>query len=206
MDNGKKAKFVIVAFGDSITRASIGIEPDGKNWTTIMGEKLGDDYEVVNAGFNGNSAREAMARYQKDVLAHDPDVVLLEFGGNNNDPWNKERQVGLPEFEKHLADFRAGLPQKTKVVVITFPPIITEKHAIHQSFPDWDLDRNLEPYRDITRKFAADNQYVLFDLHREMYPQRYQLILDDGVHINQQGQYYLADKLIEVMKKEGIIK
>ena len=199
-------KYTIVAFGDSITKASIGIYPDGKPWTTLLGEKLGDKYNVINAGFNGNSAREAMARCQKDVISCNPDLVLLEFGGNNNDPFNKARQVSLEELKKHLADFKAMLPAKTKVVVVTFPPVIDEKHWIHTQLPDLKLDEALEVYRNTTREFAAANGYPVFDLYKIIYPDRYKLILDDGVHLNQAGQVVFAEKMFELLQKEGICK
>ena len=76
----------IVAFGDSITEGLAGGITPEQNWLNQLSKKLGSGFELVNAGVGGNSSREAMARYERDVLAHDPDIVLLEFGGNNHDP------------------------------------------------------------------------------------------------------------------------
>ena len=76
----------IVAFGDSITEGRAGGITPEQNWLNLLGQKLGSDFELFNAGVGGNSAREAMGRFEKDVLSHAPDVVLLEFGGNNHDP------------------------------------------------------------------------------------------------------------------------
>ena len=57
----------IVAFGDSITQG-YGVDPE-QCWLKYLGKKLGNTFDLINAGVGGNSAREAMARYEKDVLS-----------------------------------------------------------------------------------------------------------------------------------------
>lgn len=94
-----KDKMVVVAFGDSITQGVIGVKPE-ENWLRLLGGMLGDGYALINAGVGGNSAREAMARYDRDVLAKKPDLILIEFGGNNHDPGNQKRRVDDTEFKK----------------------------------------------------------------------------------------------------------
>ena len=192
----------IVAFGDSITEGKTGVTPD-QNWLLLLGKKLGPRYELFNAGVGGNSAREAMARFEKDVLARDPDAVLLEFGGNNNDPRNPDRQVDDAEFKRHLLDFRSRLPENCKVVMITFPPIIDEQHAWSVLIPGGKVDVQLDPQRQIVRGFAAENGWPLLDLYRLMYPRRYELILPDGVHLNPAGHVFFAEAVYQLLKQEG---
>ena len=72
----------IVGFGNSITQAITGMPDKNKRWLNILKEKLsvnfkGHTFTVINSGMGGNSAREAMARFEKDVVAKDPDVVIL---------------------------------------------------------------------------------------------------------------------------------
>ena len=192
----------IVAFGDSITEGKTGVTPD-QNWLLLLGKKLGPRFELINAGVGGNSAREAMARFEKDVLARDPDAVLLEFGGNNNDPRNPDRQVDDAEFKRHLLDFRSRLPENCKVVMITFPPIIDEQHAWRVLIPGGKVDVQLDPQREIVRGFAAENGWPLLDLYRLMYPRRYELILKDGVHLNPAGHVFFAEAVYQLLKQEG---
>ena len=192
----------IVAFGDSITNGSIGVTPE-QIWLHQLGIRLGSGYELINAGVGGNSAREAMARYEKDVLSHDPDIVFLEFGGNNNDPHNAERYVDDAEFKAHLEDFKAKLPETCRVVVITFPPIIDELHAYTPYMPEREVDCALDPQREIVRRFAKENSYPLLDLYRLIFPRRYELILKDGVHLNAAGQEFFAEEMYKLLKQEG---
>lgn len=192
----------IVAFGDSITEGKTGVTPE-QNWLFLLGKKLGPRFELFNAGVGGNSAREAMARYEKDVLALKPDAILLEFGGNNNDPRNPVRQVDDAEFRQHLLDFRSRLPKNCKVVMITFPPIIDEQHAWTKMIPDGRLDDQLQSQRQIVRDFAAENHWPLLDLYRLMWDRRYELIQPDGVHFNPAGHVFFAEAVYQLIKQEG---
>ena len=192
----------IVAFGDSITEGKIGITPE-QNWLFLLGKKLGPGFELFNAGVGGNSAREAMARYEKDVLARHPDAILLEFGGNNNDPRNPQRRVDDAEFKRHLLDFRSRLPENCKVVMITFPPIIDEQHAWRDLIPGGKLDERLQSQRQIVRDFAAENRWPLLDLYKLMRDRRYELILPDGVHLNPAGQVFFSEAVYQLIKQEG---
>jgi len=195
----------IVAFGDSITEGVIGVTPE-QNWLNLLGSKLGSGYELFNAGVGGNSAREAMARLQKDVLSRHPDAILIEFGGNNNDPVKPERRVNDEEFMKHLNHFKESLPQSCKVMMITFPPIIDERHALRNLVPGGKMNIRLESQRQIVRDFAAANNWPLLDLYKLMYDQRYELILDDGVHLNPAGQIFFSEVVYKLMKRVGWLR
>lgn len=183
----------IVAFGDSITEGVIGIRPE-ENWLRILQNRLGDGYRTFNAGVGGNSAREAMARFEKDVLAHDPDIVLIEFGGNNNDPRNEARHVGDEEFRRHLLTFRDGLSKHCKVVAITFPPLKDEWHCKYQGNPaNYAGDAALESQRQIVRDFARENGWTLVDLYRILKDRHERFVLKDGVHLNSEGHRVFAE-------------
>lgn len=209
--------FKIVGFGDSITQAVIQLPDENRRWLNILKRLLGQAYpetnfSVVNAGIGGNSTREAMARFDKDVLAHQPDLILLEFGGNNNDPANPSRRVSPDEFRALLRTFKQKVPEGTRVIVITFPPVIEEWHgywknpALREYTLASEAERGIEAYRQITRAFAAENGYSLFDLNallvelsREKGHERY--TLPDGVHLTAEANRILAECLFPLVKK-----
>ena len=203
----KKRKVTLVAFGDSITEGRTGVTPED-NWLLKLGSKLGKEYKLYNAGVGGNSAREAMRRYEKDVLACNPDIVLVEFGGNNHDPApvRKSRRVTDKEFRSLLEKFKAGLPANCKVVMITFPPIIDEQHVYFKRVPGGKVDAELQSQRQIVRDFARKNGYPLLDLYKKIYPRRYELILRDGVHLSPAGHTFFAEEVEKTLKKAGYIK
>lgn len=189
----------ITAFGDSITEGVIGIKPE-ENWLVLLAQKLGDGYTLTNAGVGGNSAREAMMRFDKDVLATNPDLVLLEFGGNNNDVSKPQRIVDDDEFIDILNNFKDRLPEQCGCIMMTFPPIIDEWHAYRKFYDDGKVDCRLEPQRDIVREFARKNNWPLLDLHKLMFRRRYDFILNDGVHFNPAGHAFLAEQMYLMLK------
>ena len=196
----------IVAFGDSITEGVIGVRPE-ENWLRLLQAKLGDRAVTFNAGVGGNSAREAMARFEKDVLSHDPDVVLIEFGGNNHDPNRPDRHVKDDEFRAHLETFRARLPIGCRVVAVTFPPIKDDWHAYghHVNFPN-GLDAAMEPQRAILRDFARENDWAVLDLYELLKPMRDEVLLKDGVHLNPKGQRVFAEAAEKTLEENGLLE
>jgi acyl-CoA thioesterase-1 len=74
---------VIVAFGDSLT-AGYGVDP-GKSYPDFLQRRLdaaGYQYHVVNLGVSGDTTTDGIQRLP-DVLAARPEIVILEFGGND---------------------------------------------------------------------------------------------------------------------------
>ena len=205
--NPPKKQIKIVAFGDSITEGLTKVKLED-NWLLKLGLKLGGNYKLYNAGVGGNSAREAMKRYQKDVLDKNPDVILLEFGGNNHDPspLRKHRRVSDKEFLNLLNKFKAKLPRHCKVVMVTFPPIINEKHLYFKQVPGGKVDEELHSQREIVRKFAQENNYPLLDLYKLILPNKEELISSDGIHLSAKGHTFFAQEMEKVLRKYKIVK
>lgn len=110
----------IVCFGDSLT-AGYGTDP-GQSYPDYLSQLLdaqGYAYRVVNAGISGNTTKDGLERLPR-LAARKPQVVVLEFGGNDG-------LRGLP-LEQTQANLEAMLLQfqtaGAKVVLagITLPP------------------------------------------------------------------------------------
>lgn len=80
----------IVAFGDSVTHGAVG--PDEINYETVYWNRLRRkinqvrDYvpvNVINAGIGGITAKDSLGRMDKQVFAHNPDLVIVCFGLND---------------------------------------------------------------------------------------------------------------------------
>ena len=69
----------ILAFGDSLTEGHGA--PEGSSYPDQLSRILGRP--VINAGVSGNTVEEALARFDRDVLAEKPSVVIVCLGGNN---------------------------------------------------------------------------------------------------------------------------
>ena len=198
----------IVAFGDSITEAAQQELED--RWPEILRQALqahfpGSGIMVVNAGVGGNTSREGLNRIEKDVLGHNPQFVLVEFG-NDATP-EPDRHVTFNEFTANLDLIRTKVAQRAKgrIVLLTFPPVIDQWHShYHHEFyrNNGGQDAYQEHYRELTRQFACANAVALVDLDKALRqaismrsPEEY--ILRDGVHLTAQGNHLVASLVFE---------
>ncbi len=80
---GKSTRPLLVCFGDSLT-AGAGIDADQAYPADLQKllDEQGYNYRVVNAGVNGNTTKDGLDRVG-DVLRLHPQVVVVEFGGND---------------------------------------------------------------------------------------------------------------------------
>lgn len=69
----------IVCFGDSLTHG-YGVEP-GEDYPSVLAKMVSPP--LINAGVNSNTTPEALQRMDTDVLAHNPKLVIIEFGCND---------------------------------------------------------------------------------------------------------------------------
>lgn len=78
----------IVCFGDSLT--SCGGE--GGRYSDWLERWLGDQARVFNRGVGGDTLAGGRQRFEQDVLALEPDVVIIGLGAN--DYWQARRPLG----------------------------------------------------------------------------------------------------------------
>ena len=194
---------IIAAFGNSIMEGKTGISPH-ESWFSLLQNELGSSHTIINAGVGGNSAREAAARWEKDVLEKNPDFILLELGGNNHDPrpGHEFRRVDDEEFSAILKKLHSSLPEKFPVAALTFPPIINELHQFYPLVPGGKVDEELHSQREILRNFATEKGWDIVDLYKIFHPRRHELILPDGIHLNPAGHILLKNLILNMLKNK----
>lgn len=80
-------------------------------------------YTVLNKGIGGNNTRQALARFDRDVLSNHPAVVVIYFG--MNDAVNSKNATPEPQYREKLAALvsrarAAGIAP----ILITITPVI----------------------------------------------------------------------------------
>ncbi|MFC3284861.1 arylesterase [Litchfieldella rifensis] len=71
----------LLVMGDSLS-AAYGIEQD-QGWVDLLAERLGDEVRVVNASISGETTSGGVSRLPDLLRQHEPELVLLELGGND---------------------------------------------------------------------------------------------------------------------------
>lgn len=106
----KYGPITIVAFGDSVTHGAVAegeIDYETVYWNRLK-KKMNNlrnfvPVNIINAGIGGITAKGSLARMDKQVLSHNPDLIIVCFGLNDiNEPL--EEYLGAMEeiFDKSL--------------------------------------------------------------------------------------------------------
>ena len=175
---------VIVCFGDSLT-AGHGVTA-GHTYPDYLQQDLdhqGYSYRVVNKGIDGNTTKDGVDRL-KDVLAAHPQIVVVEFGGNDG-------LRGLPiSITRQNLDLIVStlLKSGTKVLLagITLPP---------NYGPDYIQQFN-ETYSLLARKYKVP--FLPFLLQNAYgTPGSMQ---EDGIHATEKGNEQVARNVLQGLK------
>ena len=209
----------LVGFGDSLT-AGYGVPGEAAHMTRLAAElpKRYPDisWKIINSGANGDTTREGLSRLTRDVLRHDPNIVLILFG--SNDSALDEYQYRTPaEFRNNLNKIVAGIEGlrlssgqnggRALPVLITPPPVKDIKF-----FP-YTTNERVKKYAQIVREVAAAHGAPVFDFHDYVYEKTYgnfkHLIQYDGVHLNEEGYDLLFRCVLEgiapLLDKRGVL-
>ncbi len=205
---------IISVFGSSIMEGVIGVDPLGR-WYNILHRRLSEYFpdtcfSIINAGIGGESTRECMRRFDRDVLSYAPDYLLVMVGANNEDHTRPERIVPLPEIQSHMNDMAARLPAKTRMIGVGLGPVINEQHCVakHPAFAEpfrkcgGGLDELLEPQRELARKFFRSGNYPFLDLYTLFDRKRQNYLLPDGIHLNCDGHRRFGEEMFSILEKE----
>ncbi len=71
----------VLVMGDSLS-AAYGIDQQA-GWVNLLKQRLDDEHEVINASISGETTSGGAARLPDILDQHDPDIVLIELGGND---------------------------------------------------------------------------------------------------------------------------
>jgi Lysophospholipase L1 and related esterases len=205
---GMQQKQRIVFFGDSITQA--GVRPGG--YITVLEDMikqkgLQNQYELIGAGIGGNKVYDLYLRMEDDVLAKNPNTVVIWVGVN--DVWHKKTSgtgTDANKFEGFYNALIKKLQAKNIKVLLCTPAAIGEKTDFTN-----ELDGDLNKYAAIIRGIAQKNNCQLIDLRKVFL--EYNLannpdnkdkgvLTTDGVHLNEKGNQLVAAEMMKALVKQ----
>lgn len=176
---------LVLAFGDSVT-AGVGADA-GSDYPSQLGESTG--LTVVNAGVSGDTAREAAGRLAPLLTSHQPQLVIIELGGNDF-----LRQTQAARVKAFLrAIIREALASGSAVALVAVPRLSL-------------LRASLGALTDspIYAELAEEEGVVLV-------PDIFSEVLSDGslradeIHPNARGYRQLAEGIRGVLIARGLL-
>ena len=196
----------IVLAGDSVTDMEsaqpVGeglFDNVGRSYVRIIENMLSAVYpevhvRVTNAGIGGNTSRDLLARFDRDVVQLNPDWVSICIG--INDVWRQFDTPAMPdyavfpeEYEQNLEKMIAMIPQSVKGVFILSPYYMEPNRE--------DVMRaRMDEYVAICKKLAEKYGFRFVDfqaLYEDYCKIRHSsYIAWDRVHPNQVGATLMA--------------
>ena len=201
--------YTIQLFGSSIIEGRIGVNTAAERWYELMRSQLCEQFPatcfaIYNGAVGGESIRELMSHFDRDLEGHSPDLCIAMFCWNNfvMDA-DMKHFVPVAEQRKLMEKFAERLPKRTKVVgVISQPMIDSCHHSYHNHAYDdirskyGSLNAFHDIERNLSRAFFIERNIPFLDLTAVMgsEPEKY-VLTSDGIHLTPEGHRLFATEM-----------
>jgi acyl-CoA thioesterase I len=165
---------VILVFGDSIS-AGYGLARVEQGWVALLQTRLKDQeygYQVVNASVTGETTAGGLARLPRALMLHQPEIVILELGGNDG-----LRALPIAQMRANLVrmvDLASAAGAKVVLLGMRMPPNYGPEYT--------------EQFRLCYSDLARDKKLPLVPFLLNDIALVPDLMQADGIHPNELGQ------------------
>lgn len=199
----------LLLFGDSVT--DMNKKEPGEGLFEAIGVGYAADLQsffatsypdynirVINKGVSGNTSRDLVARFEKDVLPYKPENLLICIG--INDVWRQfdtpliyEDAVSPEEYEYNLIHIIESSKDFVKKLILVTPYYIEENEKDR-------MRARMDEYSAIVKKLADKYDAVFVDMQSawvkilKYYHSSY--FTWDRIHPNSQGGMYMAKTIL----------
>ena len=201
----------VIAFGDSITAAAGG-------WVSMLYGEFGG--EVINAGVGGNVTAQALERIESDVLSKNPDLVIINFGMNDQ-AYQEASKANLTPIDKYEANYRSIIEQikntGSDIILVAVHDVNPKYHkhsglnyCASETLEDGTNRTYIDKYNEVVKKLADEYKLGFIDINSLAQDKLDTLtIAADGIHLSAAGQKqyaeWIANYCFEYYKKEADI-
>lgn len=174
----------VLAFGDSVTHGT-GAQA-GEDFPTLLARDTG--WQVINAGVAGDTAEKARGRIAGLLQEHDPELVIVELGGNDF-----LRRQPADQVKEHLREIITAVRDYGSLPVLVAVPEFSVISATVGSLSDSPIYEEL-----------AEEEGILLidDVFSEVLSE--ERLRADRIHPNAQGYRQLAEGIAEVLTEAGL--
>ena len=200
----------ILFFGDSITAFRDNVVTASELFATHYPQ-----FQIVNKGVKGNHTANARERFQRDVMAERPDMLIFSFGSNDSaiDVYKQKTtpRISLEEYLENLKFFIDEMRSiHAHLIFFTPPPAVMVEHLKPYYYGEpylsngfnFMLDRFIAAARDLMTKEkvpVVDVNRIFKEIsggdEKELVG-----LLPDGLHPNSKGQKIIFQELCQVFE------
>jgi len=193
LSNGAKLLFI----GDSITDCGRmdDVEGIGYGYVRLIRDYLQLFYSdaqatVVNKGISGNTVLDLQARWQEDVISHNPNWVSISIG--INDAW---KEIEIDRYEETYRSLIVTAIEKVEAKIILMETTVNKEN------PDSEENHQLIPYNEVIRRLAVEFDATLVTLNSSfqtyLRKENPSILTVDGVHMNSAGNMLIAHNWLQ---------
>ncbi|RUR39023.1 arylesterase [Vreelandella populi] len=167
----------LLIMGDSLS-AAYGIERE-QGWVTLLEERLGNQANVVNASISGETTSGGLQRFSDILDKQQPDIVLLELGGNDG-----LRGLAPNQMRTNLADMIEQSQEADAQVLllgIDIPPNYGQAYR--------------DAFTGVYYSLAEEYDVPLVPFLLEGIALNEQLMQSDGIHPTAEAQAIILDNV-----------
>lgn len=190
---------------------------ENRGWTTILENRIHLSYpertiRYLNAGIGGHSSRQILARFDADILAHHPQLLLLSAGvvevRRTYQPDREQDRVPLDEYRANL------ITMTTKAQNAAIKVILLEPTPHTRPVTDGPPEVTLEEVNTLTQQYAKAMSQVAREM-RAGFVQLFEIFLDvehrlagkaslyaDEVHLGPKGDLLYSQLVYQYLDSD----
>lgn len=173
------APVLIVALGDSVTQGCM--EEGRMDFDAVYHNQLkqlleqrypATTFSIINAGYGGESAPGGLTRLDRDVIRHQPDLVIVGYGLNDACSGGLS---GVAAFETTLAEIVSRVQTETDADIVVLTPNMMATHdneavgarwrPIIEIFVNAQVDGVVAEYAAAIRRVASGSDAAVADVY-----------------------------------------
>lgn len=200
----------IVAFGNSITAERATVKQVFAQRLPDLLKEKGIQVVIINSGVGGSHSgrvidnkptagiQHAQNRFQAQVLDHNPDLVIIGFGGNDAYIDTKKEgdpsRIPIEKFRNNMGYMIETLQARGSKVVI----MATNGYSpSHRNFQHERLLLYIEEGERLSKKYQTGfvNNLATFELFQQKSGRSMAELFEDNVHPNDEGHRLIAESL-----------
>lgn len=201
----------VVFMGDSITEGQY--VHHSLRWTEIVSRQVReqlrtkidvDALHFFNRGISGETTRQGLERFPRDVQILEPRVMTLQFGLNDCNCWDTDRGLPRVSEEAYRANLSEMIARARKfgarhiILSTNHPTLRTRPLASGQT-----LEQRRKNYNDIVRQVASATDVTLCDVEAAFAAYQGEALAEmllpepDVLHLSQAGHSKYAQAIFE---------
>ena len=192
----------IVAFGDSLTEGTLWWNNNNLDTYPDILQKNFPNSTVINAGQRGDSTYNALLRYKTDVLAQNPDIVIMCFGMNDQ-AWEIQYERPVQTLERYrvqLVEMLRAFQEAGADVIFVTPNPVYEAAYTPTAYNNYEYGL-MDEYCNEMREIALEYGCGLVDINYEIELRGVSTyVSSDGIHQTVVGHALYAECITNYLK------